>query len=311
MAHFLLWFWPASVGRPQSADKMFVRARGPQNWNPEVFDQTRCSRTLQVELALNNRELVKAEVFDKKSVRANGPIEMKRMKGAFSLNCDVIGTLRPPDSENRHRNRRERASLALNTSPELCVDTGLDIVPTLSMFLWKTPSLQTSWVSIGNSDSWWTFGLRKKLFSPPPSKSPIRRRHPPDPSAPSRESPPLSGIFNKNSTTPPPLPVASDSPFRLPEQKKIKNIRNVRQGMGGVSWRKVFRNRWRARRSLRKQIYYWEEILTGIWHFACYCDVGLEDNSGIARAPPPPNAPLRFQGATDGIFQTVLSELST
>ena len=28
------------VGGPQSADKKFVRARGPQNWNPEVFDQT-------------------------------------------------------------------------------------------------------------------------------------------------------------------------------------------------------------------------------------------------------------------------------
>ena len=34
-----------SLGRPQSADKKFVRARGPQNWNPEVVDQKRCSRT--------------------------------------------------------------------------------------------------------------------------------------------------------------------------------------------------------------------------------------------------------------------------
>ena len=35
------------VGSPQSADKKFVRARGPQNWNPGVFDQTMCSRTLE------------------------------------------------------------------------------------------------------------------------------------------------------------------------------------------------------------------------------------------------------------------------
>ena len=33
------------VGRPLSTNKKFVRERGPQNWNPEVFDQTRCSRT--------------------------------------------------------------------------------------------------------------------------------------------------------------------------------------------------------------------------------------------------------------------------
>ena len=33
-------------GRPQRADNKFVRARGPQIWNPEVFDQTMCSRTL-------------------------------------------------------------------------------------------------------------------------------------------------------------------------------------------------------------------------------------------------------------------------
>ena len=35
----------ALMGRPQSADKTFVRARGPKSRNPEAFDQTRCSRT--------------------------------------------------------------------------------------------------------------------------------------------------------------------------------------------------------------------------------------------------------------------------
>ena len=81
------------MGGPQSADKKFVWARGPQNWNPEVFDQTRCSRILRVEVALNNRELVKGE----KSVRANDNIKMKEMKGAFSLNKLLVGTVRPPD----------------------------------------------------------------------------------------------------------------------------------------------------------------------------------------------------------------------
>ena len=56
----------SKMGRPQSADKKFVRARGPQNWNPEVCDQTRCWRTLHVEFALNNGEVVEAEVFEKR-----------------------------------------------------------------------------------------------------------------------------------------------------------------------------------------------------------------------------------------------------
>ena len=56
-----------------------------------------CSRILRVEFALNNRELVKAEVFREKSVRANGPIKMKEMKGAFSLNNLLVGTVRPPE----------------------------------------------------------------------------------------------------------------------------------------------------------------------------------------------------------------------
>ena len=54
------------LGRPHSADIKFVRAKGANNWNPEVFDQTRCSRILHVEFPLNNRELVKAEVFEKR-----------------------------------------------------------------------------------------------------------------------------------------------------------------------------------------------------------------------------------------------------
>ena len=74
------------VGRPHSADKKFVRARGPQNWNPEVFDQTRCSRILHVEFPLNNRELVKAEVFEKRVFEQTTPFKSIKVKGAFSLN---------------------------------------------------------------------------------------------------------------------------------------------------------------------------------------------------------------------------------
>ena len=66
------------MGRPHSADKKFVRARGPQSWNPEVFDQTRCSRILHVEFPLNNRELVKAEVFEKRVFEQTTPFELRK-----------------------------------------------------------------------------------------------------------------------------------------------------------------------------------------------------------------------------------------
>ena len=55
----------AMVGRPQSAKQKLVRARGPQNRNPELFNQTSCSRTSEcIEFALNDRELVKTEEFE-------------------------------------------------------------------------------------------------------------------------------------------------------------------------------------------------------------------------------------------------------
>ena len=55
------------VGRPQSADKMFVRARDPRNWNPEVFDQTRCSRTFASRIRPEQQpeRIGQAEVFVK------------------------------------------------------------------------------------------------------------------------------------------------------------------------------------------------------------------------------------------------------
>ena len=71
----MVHFWEG----PRSADKKFARARGPQIWNPEVFDQTRCSRILRVVFALNS------------------PTKMKQMKEAFSLNHLLVGTLRPPE----------------------------------------------------------------------------------------------------------------------------------------------------------------------------------------------------------------------
>ena len=74
----------------------------------------------------------------------------------------------------------------------------------------------------------------KKIFSPPPPPPPNRPNSLQTPSRPPRPpphpllgEPPPSGIFNKN--RPPSLPVAPGSPFPSPEQKKIKNIRNVHQ----------------------------------------------------------------------------------
>ena len=72
------------------------------------------------------------------------------------------------------------------------------------------------------------FGPESKYLDPPPKDSQLRRRHPPGPSPSWNPTPP--GIFNKNRSAPPP-PGASDSPFPLPEQNKLKNVRNVHQGI--------------------------------------------------------------------------------
>ena len=74
------------------------------------------------------------------------------------------------------------------------------------------------------------FGPEKQKISPPPPKnSPLHRRHPPGHSAPLRAGDPPPGIFNKRSTPAPPPPRCLGFPVPLPEQKKIKNIRNVHQ----------------------------------------------------------------------------------
>ena len=65
---------------------------------------------------------------------------------------------------------------------------------------------------------WWTFRPRKKIFSLPPRNSPIRRRHPPGPSAPPPPGDPPSWNFQLIIDPP---PGASDSPFPLLKQKKI------------------------------------------------------------------------------------------
>ena len=71
------------------------------------------------------------------------------------------------------------------------------------------------------------FGPEKKIFSPPPPKIPNSPQTPSRPLPILEPAPPPRGIFNKETTAPP--PGASDSPFPLPEPKKIKNIRNVHQ----------------------------------------------------------------------------------
>ena len=87
------------MGRPQIADKKLFEQEAPKIGTQKCSTKPRCSRILHVEFALSNRELVKTEVFQEKSVRANDPIKMKEMKGAFSLNNLLLGTVRPPDSD--------------------------------------------------------------------------------------------------------------------------------------------------------------------------------------------------------------------
>ena len=53
------------MGRPQSADNKFVRARGPQIGTQKCSTKRGLREPLNVEIPLNDRELVKTEVFEK------------------------------------------------------------------------------------------------------------------------------------------------------------------------------------------------------------------------------------------------------
>ena len=55
--------------------KSLFEQEAPQNWNPKVFDQTRCSRTFARRICPeNHRELVKADVFEKRVFEPTTPL---------------------------------------------------------------------------------------------------------------------------------------------------------------------------------------------------------------------------------------------
>ena len=58
---------------------------------------------LHVEIALNNRELVKAEVFEKRVFKQTAPLKWRKWRGHFSLNNHLVGTVRPPDYTLQHK----------------------------------------------------------------------------------------------------------------------------------------------------------------------------------------------------------------
>ena len=66
------------MGRPQSADKSLFEQEAPEIGTQKRSTKRGVREPLRVEFALNNGELVKAEVFREKSVRANDPIKMKK-----------------------------------------------------------------------------------------------------------------------------------------------------------------------------------------------------------------------------------------
>ena len=88
------------MGGPQSTNQKLVRARGPQNRNPAAFDQTRCLRTFASGICPEWQIMGQDRSVRQKSVRANDPIRTNKMKGAFSLNSLLLGTVRPPENQN-------------------------------------------------------------------------------------------------------------------------------------------------------------------------------------------------------------------
>ena len=87
------------------------------------------------------------------------------------------------------------------------------------MFSWQMVFLKTLQILGGR------FGPEKKYLAPPPPKKFPADTLPATPPPLCWENAPLLAVFNKNRRPPP--PGTSPPPFPSPEQKKIKNIRNV------------------------------------------------------------------------------------
>ena len=68
--------FPHLLGRPQSADKKFVRARGPQIGTQKCSTKRGLRKPLHVEFALYNRESVKAEAFEKRVFEQTAPLKL-------------------------------------------------------------------------------------------------------------------------------------------------------------------------------------------------------------------------------------------
>ena len=62
---------------------------------------------MHVEFALKNREMGQGRSVREKSVRANAPIKKKKMKGAFSLNNLLVGTVWPPEKNQYSEGMRK------------------------------------------------------------------------------------------------------------------------------------------------------------------------------------------------------------
>ena len=63
------------MGRPRSADKMFFKQEAPKIETQKCSTKRGVREPLHVEFALNNRELVKAEAFDKRVFEQTTPSE--------------------------------------------------------------------------------------------------------------------------------------------------------------------------------------------------------------------------------------------
>ena len=74
-----------------------IRGLLTHNLNLEVFEQTRRLRTLECRICPDCQGIGRDRSVREKCVRANNPIKTNKMKGAFSLNNILLGTVWPPD----------------------------------------------------------------------------------------------------------------------------------------------------------------------------------------------------------------------
>ena len=86
-----------SIGKAAQCRQKVCSSKRPPKLEPGSVRANEVFENLACRVAPETQRTGQGRSVREKSVRANDPIQIKKIKGAFSLNNSLVGTPRPPD----------------------------------------------------------------------------------------------------------------------------------------------------------------------------------------------------------------------